>query len=142
MPLDPRTEANLIYLCGELDRRGVAYIHLVHELMPPGNLTAAEFKPRRLSDALTRQVREAFRGAIIWAGGFDGVSAQAALGSGLVDLIAFGRPFIANPDLPERFLVGAPLNEVSWPTVYASGPKGYTDYPAMRRTSPEAVQER
>ena len=49
--------------------------------------------------------------------------------AGLADSIAFGRPFIANPDLPERFLVGAPLNEVSWPAVYASGPEGYTDYP-------------
>ncbi len=49
--------------------------------------------------------------------------------AGLADSIAFGRPYIANPDLPMRFLTGAQLNEVSWPTVYASGPKGYTDYP-------------
>jgi N-ethylmaleimide reductase len=51
---------------------------------------------------------------------------------GLADSIAFGRPYIANPDLPVRFLTGTKLNEVSWPTVYASGPKGYTDYPALR----------
>jgi N-ethylmaleimide reductase len=50
---------------------------------------------------------------------------------GLADSIAFGRPYIANPDLPMRFLTGAQLNEVSWPTVYASGPKGYTDYPTL-----------
>jgi N-ethylmaleimide reductase len=55
--------------------------------------------------------------------------------AGLVDSIAFGRPYIANPDLPARFLVGAPLNEVSWPTVYASGPKGYIDYPSMQHSS-------
>ena len=54
--------------------------------------------------------------------------------AGLADSIAFGRPFIANPDLPERFLVGATLNEVSWPTVYASGPDGYIDYPALNVT--------
>jgi N-ethylmaleimide reductase len=54
--------------------------------------------------------------------------------AGLADSIAFGRPFIANPDLPERFLVGAPLSEVSWPTVYASGPEGYTDYSPMDRS--------
>jgi N-ethylmaleimide reductase len=53
----------------------------------------------------------------------------------LVDSVAFGRPYIANPDLPERFLHGAPLNEVSWPTVYASGPIGYIDYPTMQRSS-------
>jgi N-ethylmaleimide reductase len=51
--------------------------------------------------------------------------------AGLADSIAFGRPYIANPDLPERFLAGAPLNEISWPTVYGSGPKGYTDYPTL-----------
>jgi N-ethylmaleimide reductase len=50
---------------------------------------------------------------------------------GLADSTAFGRPYIANPDLPMRFLTGAPLNEVSWPTVYASGPKGYSDYPTL-----------
>ena len=55
--------------------------------------------------------------------------------TGLADSIAFGRPFIANPDLPERFLTGATLNQISWPTVYASGPEGYTDYPAMRGSS-------
>ena len=51
--------------------------------------------------------------------------------AGLADSIAFGRPYIANPDLTVRFLTGAKLNEVSWPTVYASGPKGYTDYPTL-----------
>jgi N-ethylmaleimide reductase len=49
---------------------------------------------------------------------------------GLADSIAFGRPYIANPDLPERFFFDAPLSETDWPTVYASGPTGYVDYPA------------
>ena len=51
--------------------------------------------------------------------------------TGLADSLAFGRPYIANPDLPMRFLRGAELNEVNWPRVYASGPKGYTDYPPL-----------
>jgi len=51
--------------------------------------------------------------------------------TGLADSIAFGRPYIANPDLPVRFLAGATLNEISWPTVYATGPEGYTDYAAL-----------
>jgi N-ethylmaleimide reductase len=50
---------------------------------------------------------------------------------GLADSIAFGRPYIANPDLLERFLVDGPLNEVDWPTVYASGQNGYIDYPIL-----------
>jgi N-ethylmaleimide reductase len=57
--------------------------------------------------------------------------------AGLADSIAFGRAYIANPDLPERFLFGATLNEVSWPTVYASGPEGYIDYPATERSFPD-----
>jgi N-ethylmaleimide reductase len=46
-------------------------------------------------------------------------------------MVAFGRPYIANLDLPERFACGAPLAELDWNTVYASGPAGYTDYPAL-----------
>src|SRR3984893_7410868 len=61
--------------------------------------------------------------------------------TGLADSIAFGRPYIANPDLPMRFLRSAELNEVDWPTVYASGPKGYTDYaPSMESLSHQKWQ--
>jgi N-ethylmaleimide reductase len=133
MPADPRAETTLIHLCGELNRRGVGYVHLVYELMPSGNLTAAEFKPRYLNDALLRDVRKAFRGALIWAGGFDGASAQAALDTGLVDLIAFGRPFIANPDLVERLKNGWPLAVADPSTYYTRrGALGYTDFPRYR----------
>ena len=55
----------------------------------------------------------------------------------LADLVAFGRPYIANPDLVERFATGAPLAEVGWETVYGSGPRGYHDYPAIRRAAGE-----
>jgi N-ethylmaleimide reductase len=54
------------------------------------------------------------------------------IAEGLADLVAFGRPFIANPDLVERLKTGAPLSEIDWTTVYASGPKGYSDYPALQ----------
>jgi len=52
--------------------------------------------------------------------------------AGLADKLAFGRPYIANPDLVERLATGAPLAEFDWPTVYGSGPQGYSDYPALR----------
>ncbi len=55
--------------------------------------------------------------------------------AGLADSAAFGRLYIANPDLPDRCLAKAALNEVSWPTVYASGPNGYNDYPTLRASS-------
>jgi N-ethylmaleimide reductase len=57
--------------------------------------------------------------------------ANRLIAAGIVDSVAFARPYIANPDLPERFLTSAQLNEINWPTVYASGPKGYIDYPAL-----------
>jgi 2,4-dienoyl-CoA reductase-like NADH-dependent reductase (Old Yellow Enzyme family) len=56
------------------------------------------------------------------------------------DLVAFGRPYIANPDLVERLATGAPLAEIDWKTVYASGPRGYTDYPANRRAAAEGLK--
>ena len=54
----------------------------------------------------------------------------AAIAERLADLIAFGRPYIANPDLVERLATGPPLAEVSWETVYGSGPRGYSGYPS------------
>jgi N-ethylmaleimide reductase len=51
---------------------------------------------------------------------------------GLADMVAFGRPYIANPDLVERLATGVPLAEVDWDTVYAAGPRGYSDYPTLQ----------
>src|SRR5882762_1082752 len=64
-------------------------------------------------------------------------SAGLIAAEAIADLVAFGRPYIANPDLFERLATGAPLAEVDWQTVYASGPRGYTDYPAFRRAAAE-----
>jgi N-ethylmaleimide reductase len=62
------------------------------------------------------------------------------IADGLADSIAFGRPYIANPDLPGRFLAAAPLNEVDWATVYSSGPKGYIDYPVFDAMTSELTR--
>jgi 2,4-dienoyl-CoA reductase-like NADH-dependent reductase (Old Yellow Enzyme family) len=61
----------------------------------------------------------------------------AAIAERLADLVAFGRPYIANPDLVEGLATGPPLPEVGWETVYGSGPRGYFDYPAIRRAAGE-----
>ena len=61
----------------------------------------------------------------------------AAIAEPIADFVAFGRPYIANPDLVERLATGAPLADVDWKTVYASGPRGYTDYPAFRWAAAE-----
>ncbi|EIN01525.1 NADH:flavin oxidoreductase [Paraburkholderia hospita] len=131
MPADPLAEETLLYVCEQLGRRGVAYMHLVYQLMPAGNMESSEFKERHIDHALLARVRAAFPGAIIWCGGFTNrESAQAALDTGLVDLIALGRPFIANPDLAERFKHGWPLAEADPSTFYTRrGELGYTDFP-------------
>ena len=86
-------------------------------------------------DGMFRHFRPLFHGHLIANVQMTQERGNRLIEAGLADSIAFGRPYIANPDLPERFLVGSPLNELNWPTVYASGPKGYTDYPAILRSS-------
>lgn len=132
MPPEPLVEETLLYLAEQLGRRGVAYIHLLYELLPDGNMESADFKPRHLDHALLAKVRAAFPGAIIWCGGFTNrKSAQVALDTGLVDLIGFGRPYIGNPDLAERLKHGWPLAEADRSTYYTRrGEVGYTDFPA------------
>jgi N-ethylmaleimide reductase len=68
---------------------------------------------------------------VVLAGGFDQASAEKALADGEADAIAFGRLFIANPDLPKRFELNAPLNPYQRATFYGGNEKGYTDYPAL-----------
>jgi N-ethylmaleimide reductase len=131
MPLDPKVEETLLYLCNELNRRGIAYLHLLYQLMPSGNAQDSSFNESHLSASLLRKLRDEFAGSIIWCGGFDGATAQAALDSGLVDLIAFGRPYIANPDLAERLQHDWPLAEADRSAYYTrDGKRGYTDFPA------------
>ncbi|GAB2919954.1 alkene reductase [Paraburkholderia jirisanensis] len=141
MPVDPLVEETLLYVCEQLSRRGVAYIHVVYQLMPAGNVEHSEFKERHVDHVLLAKVRAAFSGAIIWCGGFTNrESAQVALDTGLVDLIAMGRPYIANPDLAERLEHGWPLAEADRSAYYTRrGEVGYTDFPAY---SVECVEER
>ena len=76
-------------------------------------------------------IRSSFTGAFILNGGYDLISGNKAVESGGADLISFGRPFLANPDLPERFRRNAPLNEPDPGTFYAGEEKGYIDYPKL-----------
>jgi N-ethylmaleimide reductase len=76
-------------------------------------------------------LRKTFKGLYILAGGFDRERAETALREGRADLIAFGRPFLANPDLVARLQANAPLNAPDMSTFYVPGAKGYTDYPTL-----------
>ena len=80
-------------------------------------------------ETLKLALRRAWPRTFILAGGFDQVSAQAALDEGRADLIAFGRPFLANPDLVARLKRNLALTPPDFSTFYTPGPMGYTDYP-------------
>ena len=74
---------------------------------------------------------KAFPGAIIANGGYDARLGNAAIADGEADLVAFGVPFLANPDLPERYLKATPLNAPDVATFYTGEEKGYVGYPAL-----------
>jgi N-ethylmaleimide reductase len=112
---DPRR--TFAYLAGELDRRGIGYLHAVDPLADGD---------KRLSPLL----RQIFNGTYIVNGGFDLAAANAALARG-ADLVAFGVPFLANPDLPERYRRGAALNAPDQATFYMGEERGYVDYPGL-----------
>ena len=76
-------------------------------------------------------MRKRFKGAYIANNGYDFDLATKVLAADQADLIAFGKPFISNPDLVERLQRGAPLNDPDKATFYGGGAKGYTDYPAL-----------
>ncbi len=117
---DPHTDDVYRMLASELGKRKLAYVHLVDH----SSMGAPKPKPEIFDD-----IRRIFKGAIIRGGGFDAASAELFLEEGKADLIAFGRPFIANPSLPSKLRSGAPLATPDPNTFYTPGPKGYTDYP-------------
>ncbi|MEN0053504.1 MAG: alkene reductase [Mucilaginibacter sp.] len=131
MPDDPHGEETFFYLCHELQKRGVGYIHLLYELLPSGNMEqVTEFKELHLPDDFVKKSREVFKGAIIWCGSFTKEKAQAALETGWVDMIAFGRPFVGNPDLVARMKNNWPLTVADRSTYYTrNGEIGYIDFP-------------
>ena len=113
-------EAQYLALAQGLGALKLAYLHLVdHSSMGAPQVPAA-FKA---------QLRKAFGGNFIASGGFDHASAEQALQEGRGDLVAFGRAWLANPDLIERMQAGLPLNAPDPATFYTPGTKGYTDYP-------------
>lgn len=105
------------YVAGELGRRRLAFI-CARESLGDGRIGP--------------QLKAAFGGSYIANEGFTQATANQVLEAGEADAVAFGVPLLANPDLPERFRLNAPLNEPDPSTFYAPGPKGYTDYPFLQ----------
>lgn len=107
-----------------LSEIGIAFLEL-REPGPNGTFGKANHAP------VAPVMKAAFKGPLILNSDYDGARAQAALDAGEAEAIAFGRPFIANPDLPERLAQGAPLNKDEQKTWYSQGPEGYIDYPTL-----------
>jgi N-ethylmaleimide reductase len=122
---DSNPEALFSYVANALDLFGLAYLHIV-EPRANGHVTLG-----RASGFPASYFRPIFHGTMITAGGYDRESGNAVLAAGDADLVAYGRLYIANPDLPKRFALNAPLNTPDRLTFYGGNERGYTDYPAF-----------
>jgi 2,4-dienoyl-CoA reductase-like NADH-dependent reductase (Old Yellow Enzyme family) len=125
---DPATVFGLA--ARELDALGIAFLEL-REPGPDGTFGATD-QPRQ-----SPLIRQIFKGPLILNSDYTKARAQADLASGKADAIAFGRPFIGNPDLAHRLAVDAPLTEAPMATWYSQGPEGYIDYPALEAQAAE-----
>jgi N-ethylmaleimide reductase len=119
------------YAIRELNGYGLSHLLLM------GNTTDFTGTPLEplMGDGMFQHFRPIFRGALIANVDMSAERGNRLIQAGLADLVAFGRPYIANPDLVERLAVGAPLTQIDWQTVYAAGPRGYSDYPALRQSA-------
>lgn len=122
---DRDPEALFSYVATELATLDLAYLHVIEPRIA-GNI---EDESKNPAPVAARLIRKHYKGLIIAAGGFDGAAAEAILSAGDADLVAFGRHFIANPDLPERLRNGWPLNAYDRPSFFGGDAAGYTDYP-------------
>ncbi len=121
--LDSDPEGTYRYVVEQLNDFGLAYLHVIE---------GATQGAREVPGGFDLQIlRRAFKGLYVANNGYDLALALDARRRGLADLVCFGRPFIANPDLVERLRVGAPLNMPDRATFYAGGAAGYTDYPTL-----------
>lgn len=122
MPDYPEQEADYEYLVKELSRQQLVYLHLVdHQAMGAPPVPAL----------IKQRCRELFKGTLILSGGYDAARAEQDLAAGRCDLIAVGRPILANPDLVARWKTAAELNAPDMNTFYTPGPQGYSDYPFL-----------
>lgn len=121
MSFYPEIDATYAYLSEQLNKLGIAYIHVVDHSSMGAPIVPLDLK---------KEIRKNFKNTIILSGGYDLEKAEADIQSGLGDLVAFGRPFINNPDLVERFKNNWTLSkELKMDLFYAPDEKGYTDYP-------------
>ena len=118
--VESQPEALVTYVAQELNRRAIAFLEIRHE-----NHALPE------EQAILQHARRQFSGVLMTNGSYTRESGEKTVTEGAADAIVYGRPYIANPDLVERFAKQAPLNEVNYDRLYGGGPDGYSDYPAL-----------
>ncbi|KAH9294453.1 hypothetical protein KI387_040348, partial [Taxus chinensis] len=124
-PHDSNPETLGVYMAEALNKYNILYAHFVEPRINPSLESIATEKS-------LFPMRRAFQGTFLVAGGYDREDGNAAISSGKADIVVYGRLFLANPDLPKRFEVDAPLNKYDRDTFYTSDPVfGYTDYPFL-----------
>ncbi len=125
---DSDANALFTHVVRELDSSGIGYLHLVEPRASEADQTDAIDAS---AQACLEKFRPIFRGILVSAGGYTPESAAAVIRDGLADAVAFGRLFIANPDLPERVRSAAGMNPYDRTTFYGGDARGYTDYPLL-----------
>jgi len=125
VPADSDTQALYDYVIGALSGYGLAYLHLREA---QGDLSAI---PNMVTN-VSEHFRTLYRGTLITNTGYDQEKGNAVIAKGQADLVAFGMPYIANPDLVERLRAYAPLAQADQNTLYQGGARGYTDYPPLQ----------
>jgi N-ethylmaleimide reductase len=118
--IDSDPIATYSWVASRLNDYNLAYFHLMR----------ADFLGEQSGDIVS-PIRSIYRGILIGNMGYSAEEAEQAIAAGQLDAVAFGVPFLANPDLPERFAKQAELNAPDPSTFYSPGPKGYTDYPYL-----------
>lgn len=127
----PEIIPTMLHLARQLDTLGLAYIHLAE---------ADWDDAPSIPDDFRQALRNAYSGRLIVAGKYTPDRAQQILSSGMADLVAFGRPFIANPDLPARYAAGLPLATFDPATLFGGTEQGYSDYNDHSPDSAAAAQ--
>ena len=122
------------HVAERLNDFGLAYLHLIEPRVKGGETIAEAQAP-----VAAQELSKIFRGRVIAAGGFNPETAEASVANGDASLVAFGRHFIANPDLPKRIELGLPLNPYDRSTFYGYTGRGYTDYPFYEASVPNPL---
>ena len=145
-PLFTGTDLDRVYIGLVEDDPHTTYIEAIKVLEDAGvayvSIAEADWdNAPDLPEQFRRDVRSTFSGSILYAGRYTAERGARMIDAGLADLIAFGRPFIANPDLPARIANGWPLNPLNAPALYGGGETGFTDYPRYTASMTDATTQ-